>query len=768
MKKWILASLAILIVIPVALYLALPFLASKAVESWLSEQGFDDPHFDVAYPTNRELLIKQLEVTKNTPDRHSTLKAGPVTLHYRPLTLLFSGTFERITIPEASLVISTKDLNQSENIANTEASAFAVELANFLPSFWIEQTPAAEILIGQLTTTLQLGSRPDIKLVGNIALQNQQLFSRVEGYYDAQPLARADLHFTANDRFSFSLLHDNQSVIDVEGRAVEDEKAILIAANHETNLAKAHELLWQIPGSIAQIIPGFTGALKGRAKISLQRTLTQDTTAWLQALSFEDSSKTNIVALSPLETIKVVNLNIETETQLTNDKGLQVQVTPKSKITALNLGNNDWHIDKLDFTTQSPITVNYFDKLTVSPFRISLAYKDAQFGVMTLASEPIELDIQSVNAAKQTFSAGYTLKELKVQLGKDPIPPFFAKGLFTFTPDTLKTSYFFVNEPLDIDLSGDLSYVINNKLLKTNWHLKEIPTNELPLKWRNYLPFKWPIDIQIGEGFYSQNGALSWWDGTLDGKINHLMRDLHVMYQKVAIEGINAKSTTFLRDKRIDEQGTLTVKQVEQGYSLQKLNAEYRINQLTSKDPIININALQAELLGGTLTATPFYTTFNDMNIRTDIEVSELSLNQLLQLENQPGLTGQGLLSGRIPLTYHQGKLAVKAGDIKAVQPGNIRYEPTDNVRQMGQNNQGLGIALKALSNFNYTTLSANANYQSNGDLLLQTQLSGSNPDWNKGQPVNFSINIEENLIQLMKSLQFADKLAEQLQHKKQ
>ena len=62
MKKWILASLAILIVIPVALYLALPFLASKAVESWLSEQGFDDPHFDVAYPTNRELLIKQLEV----------------------------------------------------------------------------------------------------------------------------------------------------------------------------------------------------------------------------------------------------------------------------------------------------------------------------------------------------------------------------------------------------------------------------------------------------------------------------------------------------------------------------------------------------------------------------------------------------------------------------------------------------------------------------------------------------------------------------------
>ena len=768
MKKWILAGLAVFVIIPIALYLALPYMASKAVESWLTEQGFDNPHFDVAYPTNRELLIRHLEVTKTTPERQSMLTAGPITLHYRPLTLLLTGRFERITIPEASLTTTTDYPHKTTRTANEALDTFVLELTNFLPSFWIEQTPAAEVLIGQLSATLKLATQPDIKLVGNIALQNQQLQSRVQGYYNGTALARADLSFTASNHFSLSILLDNQTVVDIEGRAVKDGDTILIAANHETNLAKAHELLWQIPGSLAQVIPGFTGALKGRAKISLQSTLTEDTTAWLQTLSLEDSSKTNIVALSPLDTIKVVNLNIETETILTNQKGLKIQLTPNSKITARNLGDDEWHIDKLDFTSQSPITLNYFDKLTVSPFRINLAYEGAQFDLLKLTSEPIALDIQSIDVSKQTFSAGYVVKELKVQLGKDPIPPFFAKGLFTFHPDKLQASYFFVNAPLDIDLSGDLAYTPSSKLLKTNWHLKEIPTNELPLKWRNYLPFKWPINLQVGRGFYSQNGALSWWDGTLDGKVNHVVRDLHLTHQKLSIEGINAKSTTFLRDKRIDEQGTISIKQIEQGYTLQKLQAEYRINRLTSNDPMIDISSLSAELLGGKIKASPIYTTLTDMNIRTDIDLTELSLDQLLQLENQPGLTGQGQLSGRLPIIYHQGELTVKAGEIMATKPGRIRYEPSDKIQQMGLTNQGLNIALKALSNFNYTTLSANANYQANGDLMLRTQLSGSNPEWNKGQPVNFSVNIQENLIQLMKSLQFADKLAERLQHKNQ
>jgi hypothetical protein len=76
----------------------------------------------------------------------------------------------------------------------------------------------------------------------------------------------------------------------------------------------------------------------------------------------------------------------------------------------------------------------------------------------------------------------------------------------------------------------------------------------------------------------------------------------------------------------------------------------------------------------------------------------------------------------------------------------------------------GLGIALDALSNFHYNKLSILADYSPDGALLLKTQLGGNNPEWNKGQQVNFSMNIEENLLKLMKTLQFTDELTNRIE----
>ena len=147
---------------------------------------------------------------------------------------------------------------------------------------------------------------------------------------------------------------------------------------------------------------------------------------------------------------------------------------------------------------------------------------------------------------------------------------------------------------------------------------------------------------------------------------------------------------------------------------------------------------------------------------------SALPLNNILALEQQPSLTGKGTLAGELPFRFEGNQLWIDKGNITSTDSGFIRYIANPKVKALAKSNAGLEIALQVLENFQYEVLSIGVSYQPNGDLLLKNNLSGSNPDWQQGQPIDFSINIEENLLQLLKTLQFSDNLNDKIQDKYQ
>ena len=75
-----------------------------------------------------------------------------------------------------------------------------------------------------------------------------------------------------------------------------------------------------------------------------------------------------------------------------------------------------------------------------------------------------------------------------------------------------------------------------------------------------------------------------------------------------------------------------------------------------------------------------------------------------------------------------------------------------------------LGQALKVLDNFLFRDLELKVNYQPDGTLFLDTSLKGHNPDWQRGQPIDFNIRIEQNLLKLLQALQFSDNLDKHIQ----
>ncbi len=78
----------------------------------------------------------------------------------------------------------------------------------------------------------------------------------------------------------------------------------------------------------------------------------------------------------------------------------------------------------------------------------------------------------------------------------------------------------------------------------------------------------------------------------------------------------------------------------------------------------------------------------------------------------------------------------------------------------------GLGLATAALSNFAYESLTADVNYSKAGDLTLQMQIKGRNPELDEGRPVILNLGVENNVPQMLKSLQAARAVEELLERR--
>ena len=137
-----------------------------------------------------------------------------------------------------------------------------------------------------------------------------------------------------------------------------------------------------------------------------------------------------------------------------------------------------------------------------------------------------------------------------------------------------------------------------------------------------------------------------------------------------------------------------------------------------------------------------------------------------MQLEQQPGLEGTGVLDGSVPITLNGETITIHEGRVAVRPPGGvIRFAPLDETRQMlVQAKPEMELVLRSLENFRYDVLRAGVHYQEDGTLLLETRLEGKNPDVKESPRVHFNLNVEENIPALLKSVQVVKDIEQQLE----
>ncbi|WP_152342874.1 YdbH domain-containing protein [Rheinheimera sp. KL1] len=278
-------------------------------------------------------------------------------------------------------------------------------------------------------------------------------------------------------------------------------------------------------------------------------------------------------------------------------------------------------------------------------------------------------------------------------------------------------------------------------------------------------PF-WPELLTLQKGKASGKGQLEFDLSSMALTKQHTeleLRDLSGIYDRTVFTGLTTTLKLFSQGMVWKvETGDLKLQQLNHGLVMGplQLNAQY---QTTAPDWFkgqLDLKQLQLALFGGQVKAAQQQIDFSK-DAKVLLQMDKLQLAELLKQHPSADMTGQGTLSGTLPLSIEQGKLTVAQGSVAALEPGGKIAYQSQKAQAMAASNQGMKIVMQALQNFHFSVLSAGVSYSKEGQLLLALKLEGNNPDFEKGRAVNFSINLEENLPAMITSLQLSGQVSE-------
>ncbi|NTW63684.1 MAG: hypothetical protein HGA46_06260 [Chlorobiaceae bacterium] len=148
----------------------------------------------------------------------------------------------------------------------------------------------------------------------------------------------------------------------------------------------------------------------------------------------------------------------------------------------------------------------------------------------------------------------------------------------------------------------------------------------------------------------------------------------------------------------------------------------------------------------------------------TTIALNGIPIQKLLDLQGAKKIYATGSLKGKLPVRIKDQVFEIIDGGMAAEQNGQIIYATTPEERAAA--NQGLRTTYEALSNFLYAELFSSIIMAPDGKSHLNIQLKGANPDYQAGRPIELNLNIEQNLLDLMRSLSISGNLEQVISEK--
>jgi hypothetical protein len=277
----------------------------------------------------------------------------------------------------------------------------------------------------------------------------------------------------------------------------------------------------------------------------------------------------------------------------------------------------------------------------------------------------------------------------------------------------------------------------------------------------------WDLDLDITSGHWRVDSEVNWAIGdagfAYTGSSTHTLDALAGRYGETGFVGLDSSFEVALDWQAAPavSPATFGVALIDVGFPIESLHGSVApdLGALAA-----DIESVSMTVLGGEVRVDPF-------RYETDSETNELLLHARgIQLPLMVGLADleavkiSGSVSGDIPVTLKDGKVIVDGGHLENDPPGGvIRYGAGADIVDEGSQ---LGIVTRTLKNFEFDVLTSDVDYNEQGDLKLQMRLTGTNPDVDPLQPVVLNLNVENNVPQMLRSLQATRSIEDILERK--
>jgi hypothetical protein len=243
-------------------------------------------------------------------------------------------------------------------------------------------------------------------------------------------------------------------------------------------------------------------------------------------------------------------------------------------------------------------------------------------------------------------------------------------------------------------------------------------------------------------------GDVSWTPDLVASKLELLVRDLSATTDAAIISQVNGViAIDGLAPFTTPPGQQVAVALIDAGLPLTDGLLTFRI----APGPVVEIAGGTLHLAGGTVDVEPL--AFDPWAARNEavLAVSGVELGEMLALAGVDGLTGEGRMSGRIPVVIADNDVIITHGELEAEAPGHLSYAPLSPPAALQGQGESVSLALSALTNFQYEALRLTVDRQAGGEMTVAMHIRGKNPDFYDGYPVEFNLNVSGALDRVLR-----------------
>lgn len=761
-------SLIALAIIPLLLlitaYAATPYMVQWGAARWLTAQGFTGITLDIERPEWNELRIRQFRASKATDSADLLLETGSILIRFSPVKVWATQKVDLIELPASHLSVRLKDNAKDQQLNKPDAY---LDLASFLPAVWFAAVPADQVRVGELDIDLDYPvGQPDWSLKGALLVESERLYSRLRFYREELDLGWGDLELAADNHFNLRLLQQDTPFVVIDG-SLNAGSTVVLHANQLIDLQGLGHWLHRFMPDMG--VPALSGSVstQGTFSLPLQAALSPDTMLSQMVSEHRFKTQASLEGMSPVLSDIALNLS---GTVRVSDKRVAASLNKGNTVTVVKPQLPDVQMKQARVTLKRPVAFNTVmgrDGITLTNLPISgeLTLSPLSQGKHRAVISPVQFSVDSADLVQHQYKGSISFARLSLDVPDQRLPDISVKTDFDVDPQVLNTTFDLNTLELPLRITGRSSTDLEDMSSAIQWTLKAVAIAGLEKQLRNYFSAV-PAELTLKSGRLLHNGEAKIRNAKMHVNYWNAINQADLTWNKTELDNVVWRSSGRYNEKGwLNDRGTLQIARIFSGVEVSSLQTEYRFTRQPSSEGKIKMAPVTASLLGGDIQINEFETALAPLSVMTSVKLQQLDMAEILKLEQQEGLSGEGRLNGQFPIVFDSDGLRISDGRLIAEAPGGaIRFQPDGSVAAYAAANQGLAMALGALENFQYDTLEIKLNYAPDGTALLNTRLKGHNPDWNKGHPVDFTINVEENIPDLIRTLQFADELTEKLE----